>query len=90
MQEQQQLLSFKGHQLWVNSLTKTNNIYFASCQNDNPIRIWDYKNKVCAKILIGHLNRIFTLIKLKNGCLCSEGAEFSIKIWDINAGKCKR
>ena len=57
--------SFKGHQFWVNSLTKINNTYFASCSNDNQIRIWDYKNKVCAKILIGHLNRIFTLIKLK-------------------------
>ena len=83
--------SFKGHQFWVNSLTKINNYntYFASCSNDNQIRIWDYKNKVCAKILTGHLNGIFTLITLKNGCLCSGGADLSIKIWDINEGKCK-
>ena len=80
--------SFKGHQFWVNALTKINNVYFSSCSNDNQIRIWDYKNKICVKILNGHLNGIFTLITLKNGCICSGGADLSIKIWDINSGKC--
>lgn len=80
--------SFKGHLLWVNSLTKLNNNFFASCSNDNQIKIWDYKNKICHKTLNGHKNGIFSLIKLKNGFLCSGGADLSIKIWDINIG-CK-
>ena len=80
--------SFKGHSLWVNSLTKLNNDFFASCSNDNQIKIWDYKNKICNKTLNGHKNGIFSLIKLKNGFLCSGGADLSIKIWDINIG-CK-
>lgn len=61
--------SFKGHLLWVNSLTKLNNNFFASCSNDNQIKIWDYKNKICHKTLNGHKNGIFSLIKLKNGFL---------------------
>ena len=81
--------SFKGHTLWVNSLTKINNIFFASCSNDNQIRIWDYRNKICSKILEGHLNGIFTLITLKDGCLCSGGADLSIKIWDLNIAQNK-
>jgi WD40 repeat protein len=82
------IFSFKGHELWVNNLVKLNNIYFASCSNDNNIRIWDYKNKICSNILKGHVDGVLSIIVLSDGKLCSGGADLSIKIWDWNKGEC--
>ena len=82
------IFSFRGHELWVNNLIKLNNIYFASCSNDNQIRIWDYHNKICANILRGHVDGVLSLILLSNGQLCSGGADLSIKIWDWKRGIC--
>ena len=80
--------SFKGHQLWVNNLIKLNDIYFASCSNDNDIRIWDYKNRICTNILKGHVDGVLTIILLSDGTLCSGSADLSIKIWDLNTCQC--
>ena len=82
------IFSFKGHQLWVNNLIKLNNIYFASCSNDNDIRIWDYKNRICTNILKGHVDGVLTVILLSDGTLCSGSADLSIKIWDLNTCQC--
>ena len=82
------IFSFKGHQLWVNNIIKLNNIYFASCSNDNDIRIWDYKNRICTNILKGHVDGVLSIILLSDGTLCSGGADLSIKIWDLNTCQC--
>lgn len=82
------IFSFKGHQSWVNNLTKINNKYFASCSNDRNILIWDYDNKTCVKILQGHVDGVLTMITLSDGNLCSGGGDLSIKIWDWFTGKC--
>ena len=82
------IFSFKGHELWVNSLVKLNNIYFASCSNDSNIRIWDYSNRTCINILKGHVDGVLSLIILSDGKLCSGGADLSIKIWDWGRGEC--
>lgn len=82
------IFSFKGHELWVNNLVKLNNIYFASCSNDNQIRIWDYPNKICVNILRGHVDGVLSIIVLSDGKLCSGGADLSIKIWNWINGEC--
>jgi WD40 repeat protein len=82
------IFTFKGHELWVNCLVKLNNIYFASCSNDSKIRIWDYHNKTCCRIITGHVDGILSLIVLSDGNLCSGGADLSIKIWDWGKGEC--
>lgn len=80
--------TFKGHNSWVNNLTKINNRYFASCSNDHNVFIWDYHNKICVKNLQGHADGVLSIITLSNGKLCSGGADLSIKIWDCLSGKC--
>ena len=80
--------TFKGHKLWVNSLVKLNNLYFASCSNDSQIRIWDYQKKICLNVLQGHVDGVLSLITLSDGKLCSGGADLSIKIWDWTKGEC--
>ena len=82
------IFTFKGHELWVNNIIKINDNYFASCSNDNNIIIWDYRNRICSKILKGHLDGVLSIFLLFDGRLCSGGADLSIKIWDINNGEC--
>ena len=82
------IFSFKGHELWVNNIVKLNAIYFASCSNDNQIRIWDYQKKICINILRGHVDGVLSIIVLSDGRLCSGGADLSIKIWDWTKGVC--
>jgi WD40 repeat protein len=82
------IFSFQGHSLWVNNIIKLNNIYFASCSNDNQIRIWDYNHKICSNILRSHVDGVLSLILLSDGQLCSGGADLSIKIWDWKRGIC--
>ena len=82
------IFTFKGHNLWVNNLVKLNNKYFASSSNDNQIRIWDYYNKICSNILIGHADGVLSITLLSDGQLCSGGADLSIKIWDWTRGIC--
>jgi len=78
---------FTGHALWVNSLVKLNNNYFASGSNDTHIRIWDYRNRKCMVILKGHSDCVLSLILLKDGHLCSGAADNTINIWDWKTGK---
>ena len=80
--------SFTGHELWVISLVKCSQDYFASGSNDSKIKIWDYYNKKCIGILSGHLDCILSLILLKNNNLCSGSADNTIKLWDWVKGKC--
>ena len=80
--------SFTGHELWVISLVKCSQDFFASGSNDSKIKIWDYYNKKCIGTLSGHLDCILSLILLKNNNLCSGSADNTIKLWDWIKGKC--
>ena len=80
--------SFTGHELWVISLVKCSQDYFASGSNDSKIKIWDYYNKKCIGTLSGHLDCILSLILLKNNNLCSGSADNTIKLWDWVKGIC--
>ena len=74
--------NFTGHELWVNSLVKCDEKYFASGANDATIKIWDFYNKKCIATLKGHNDCVLTLILLKNKNLCSGSADNTVRIWD--------
>lgn len=83
------IYSFIGHTLWVNSLVKINNNFFASASNDTKIKIWDYCNKKSVTTLEGHEDCILSLILLKkNNYLCSGAADLNIRIWDWERKLC--
>ena len=84
----QSIFSFQGHELWVNSLVKCNDKFFASCSNDTNIIIWDYYLKKCLYTLKGHDDCVLTLIQLKDGRLCSGSADMTIKIWNWELSTC--
>ena len=81
---------FKGHLLYVNSLVKIDDKFFASASNDTYIRIWDFYKRECINILSGHEKNIFCLIKLDEDKLCSAGADKEIKIWNWKMNKCEQ
>ena len=84
------IYSFTGHDLWINSLVKLNNNYFASASNDAKIKIWDYHNMFCLSTLKGHVDCILCLILLKinNNYLCSGSADLTLRIWDWENNMC--
>ena len=80
--------NFNGHSLWINSIVKCDEQYFASASNDASIIIWDFDNRKEHKILEGHNNSILCMIKLNDGRLCSGAADNMIKIWDWKKNFC--
>jgi len=54
-----------GHDNWVRSvLFHPGGKYLVSCSDDKTLRIWDYKNKRCAKTLAAHEHFATTLGEL--------------------------
>lgn len=54
-----------GHDNWVRGvLFHPGGKYLVSCSDDKTLRIWDYKNKRCAKTLAAHEHFATTLGKL--------------------------
>ena len=86
--ENENIFSFKGHDLWVNCLVKCNSQYFSSGSNDAEIKIWDYNGKSLYRTLKGHDDCVLAMALLKNGKLCSGSADLCIKIWEWNKGNC--
>ena len=82
------IFNFLGHELWVNSLVKCNDRFFASGSNDKNIFIWDYHERKQIRTIKAHDDCILCLIKLKNGNLCSGSSDLFIKIWNWNNGYC--
>ena len=78
---------FYGHDLWVNCLVKCNEEKFASCSNDKSIIIWNFENKKQIRRIKAHDDCVLALIKLKNGNLCSGGADLLTKIWKWETGE---
>ena len=76
-----------GHKLKVNSIVKCNNEFFASCSDDETIIIWDFSQKKKIRNIHAHNDLVLCLILLKNGNLCSGGADFLIKFWNWNNGE---
>ena len=55
----------------------------ASGAGDNFILIWDLLTQKVVMTLEGHSSDVRTVIQLKDGLLCSGGADHSLRIWDI-------
>ena len=77
-----------GHDKWVNGLVKCNEKIFASCSNDKSIITWDFYNKKKIRKFVAHDDCVLCIIKLKNGYLCSGGADLLTKIWNWETGEC--
>ena len=86
--EDSSTFNFCRHSLWVNSIVKCDEQYFASASNDACIIIWDFDKRETFTMLSGHTNSILCMIKLNDGNLCSGAADCVIKIWDWKKNIC--
>ena len=66
----------------LSSIDSSKNEYYLKNKN---IEIKNEKNKfACVKTLLGHTNKIVSLIELESGRLVSGSYDNSIRIWDLN------
>lgn len=55
-----------GHDNWVRGVMfHPGGKYIVSCSDDKTLRIWDYKNKRCAKTLVAHEHFVTCIGKTK-------------------------
>ncbi|MBW4617973.1 MAG: PD40 domain-containing protein [Cyanosarcina radialis HA8281-LM2] len=94
------LLICQGHTNWVRFVAfSPNGQILASCGADEKIKLWNVRDGVCIKTLTGHGHEVFALAfhplpsTLLNqggigGILASASGDRTVKLWDINDGKC--
>ena len=62
---------------------------FVSCSNDELVKLWTLDGKPI-RTFSGHQGFVFTVACLASGEIASGGDDCSVKIWDLQSGKCKQ
>lgn len=63
---------------------------FVTCSDDATIIIWDLKTGKEIRTLTGHTDRIWTIIKLRDGRFASASSDQKVRIWNAAKGTCER
>jgi len=61
-----------------------------TCSDDHSIMIYDLKSGEPLNTLVGHTDRIWSIIRLRNGALASCSSDNTIRIWNLYKGICER
>jgi len=78
----------QGHNHGVISIeTFKDRKVIASGSYDKAIRLWDYDGN-CKKVLEGHTGAILHTIALSDNMLLSSAWDGTLRVWDIDSGKC--
>ena len=73
----------------VSKMLKIKKNQIAVARFDGIIKIWDYSNESCLKVLGGrHASRIRSLIRIGKSQIASGSEDNLIKIWDFDTGLC--
>lgn len=77
-------MTLVGHDNWVRGVMfHPGGKYLISCSDDKTLRIWDYKNKRCAKTLAAHEHFATTLDFHKSAPFVLTGSvDMTIKVWE--------
>ncbi len=84
------LITLAGHKGFIWSLALSpNKSLLASGSSDETIKVWSYTSnqKKAIITLIGHFERVFSLVFISNETLASGSYDNRIKIWNLNSGK---
>ncbi|NET35645.1 MAG: AAA family ATPase [Cyanothece sp. SIO1E1] len=87
----QQLLTYRGHTNWVQSLAfspEDGNI-LASGGNDYQVKLWDVHTGQCLHTLTGHEDEVWSVAFNADGhTLVSGDLNATIKLWRVSTGEC--
>ena len=61
-----------------------------TCSDDHTIMIYDLKSGEPLNTLTGHTDRIWNIIKLRNGNLASCSSDKTVRIWNTHKGICEK
>ena len=64
-----------------------NQTKFATASDDSTICIYETLSGKLIKQLVGHTDRIWSMIRLQNSYLVSGSSDTSIRVWDYKTGK---
>jgi len=76
------LITFVGHDNWVNDLVFTlNGKHLISVSDDKTMRVWDLHNGRCFKKLTNIHDHFVTSIDLKGKNLVTGSVDNTLKVW---------
>lgn len=82
----------RGHTHFVNAVKFIDDKTLVSASNDKTIRVWNFENGECLKIIEGHTSSICsiaTLLNLNNSrCIITSSWDCTSRLWNIDNGKC--
>lgn len=74
----------KDHSNIVNALCFLKDGRFATCSDDDKIKVFDPNTYECTLTLVGHSSSINYISTLENGLIVSGSSDDQIKIWEIS------
>jgi len=90
------LAILKGHAHRITCVeVLPNNQKICSASEDTTLRIWDANKYTCIRKIVAHSMLVWTLKIISNdkaisGGVDSDGFEQTMKVWDLNSGKCMK
>jgi phospholipase A-2-activating protein len=78
-----------GHDDIVRGFTEVPGIGFASCSNDELVKVWTTDGLPIAQ-LRGHQGYVFNVSTLDTGEIISSSDDKSVRVWDVNTSTCKQ
>ena len=80
--------TYRGHQGAVTSMdTNIGSTLLFSASDDNTIRVWDAKTGNCQRTLVGHTDKITSILPAANE-ITSASLDGTIRRWDALTGAC--
>ncbi|ODV90150.1 hypothetical protein CANCADRAFT_31196 [Tortispora caseinolytica NRRL Y-17796] len=78
----------RGHDASVRSIA-THGDVLASASYDNDVRIWSLSTAKCTQRLVGHTNKVYSvLLDVENKRCMSGSLDSTIRVWSLETGEC--
>ena len=66
-------------------ILQLNENHIITCSDDSTLKLWNFEEGKCVKILKGHSSWVICMEILNNSTLMSVSADKTIKMWSIDS-----